>query len=58
LPAAPLHWGEANITSGHVGAGTNELSMYDISFQVPEPTMLALAGLGIASALARKRRAE
>ena len=56
LPTAPLHWGRANIASGHVGAGTDDLSMYDISFQVPEPTTIALAGLGIAWAMARRHR--
>jgi hypothetical protein len=56
LPEAPLRWDRADIASGHIGAGTDELSMYDISFQVPEPTMIALAGFGIAWTMGRRRR--
>ena len=57
LPAAPLAWHRADIAGGHIGAGTDELSMYDISFRVvPEPTMISLVGFGIAWAVARRRR--
>ena len=56
LPTSPLRWGRANIASGHVGAGTEEVSMYAIGFDVPEPTTIMLAGLALVWTMARKRR--